>query len=306
MKNEPLILTAFLLVFCSVFTQAETVYFLVADFDPAYRTDSYVLPLTDPNHIAHARDLIASGPGAGQPWVMIQLACGADNINRDHLSSIKHPWNWHITGFNGFTDTLPGGYYGIPSTIHRTCLLTAATQAANGFNSYTVIAELGRNPKTWQGNLNSDGAVNIADMKMMSQYWGSSSCASPSWCSNTDINHDHFVDLADLELFANTWLTAYPGWPTRWYSAWANPRQCHGDADGQGTGIGSNKIWVNAADLNYITTLYGHLPAICGSVYYNPAADFDRDCDIDQDDIDIINAWAYKLGVPADCPTTIY
>jgi hypothetical protein len=256
MKNQQ-IAVVFIWMMCSISVLAQTVYFLAADFDPAYRTDSYVLPLTDPNDIAHARDLIANGPAAGQPWIMIQVACGADNINRNYLSSVKHPWNWHITGFNGFVDTFPPGYYGDPAMIHHACLMTATTQGTNGFSSYTVIAELGQNPKTWQGNLNSDGAVNLADIKILSQYWGSISCTSPSWCSNADINHDHFVNFADLELFADTWLTAYPAWPTRWYSAWANPRQCHGDADGLGSGMGSNKVWVNTADLAiFVTTLY--------------------------------------------------
>jgi hypothetical protein len=56
---------------------------------------------------------------------------------------------------------------------------------------------------------------------------------------------------------------------------WAFQRNCRGDADGLGSGIGANKIWVNSTDLNILaagfnknvatlkTSSYGGVPSIC-------------------------------------------
>ena len=65
----------------SVNLQAETVYFLVAE-QPGYEShlDSYVLPLSDPADIAHARDLIAFGPGIGGTIAVAKIAAGANGI----------------------------------------------------------------------------------------------------------------------------------------------------------------------------------------------------------------------------------
>ena len=51
---------------------AGPVYFIVAEREP-FHHDSYVLPLTEPADIAHARDLIARGP----PLVFAEVVPGA-------------------------------------------------------------------------------------------------------------------------------------------------------------------------------------------------------------------------------------
>jgi hypothetical protein len=101
---------AVLLVVCAAcaWSRAETVYFLVAEL-PGQEThgDSYVLPLSDPAQIVHARDLIARGPFvAGEFIVMADIAAGADGINRDLLAAgdPKPPWSWHVTNVEGFVD----------------------------------------------------------------------------------------------------------------------------------------------------------------------------------------------------------
>jgi hypothetical protein len=300
-----LIAASLLLVVCSISIQADTVYFLVSDFNPADRTDGYVLPLTDPNDIAHARDLIANGPGVGRPLVVAHIACGADNINRNFYSPTLNAWNWHITSFSGFADMTIEILDGNPNFVNRDCLTAGTTMSAIGFWSYTVVAELGQNPKPWMADLNLDALVNMNDWFVLSSYYWYGGCTAPLWCSYTDLNHDGVVNDADVMLLAYAWLSPFTDRPT-WYSAWANPRQCHGDTDGQGTGIGAMKIWVNTTDLSFISTLYGRLPVSCTSLYYSPAADFDRDCDIDQTDVDIITYWGMKTGVPANCPTSAY
>lgn len=124
---------------------AGTVYFEVAE--PAGRElhrDSFVLPLTDAAHIAHARDLVANGPdAAGEPIVFAKIAAGADGINRNLLASDQPAWSWHVTEFDGFGD------FGIelidswPTYVedHLPQWLTE-TGGSIGFWSYTVVREL--------------------------------------------------------------------------------------------------------------------------------------------------------------------
>jgi hypothetical protein len=62
-------------------------YFLVSETVP-WLGDSYLLPLADPEDIAHARALIADPRGAGAPIVVARIARGSsDGItdNRDLL-----------------------------------------------------------------------------------------------------------------------------------------------------------------------------------------------------------------------------
>jgi hypothetical protein len=92
-----------------------------------------------------------------------------------------------------------------------------------------------------------------------------------------------------------------------WFPCWANPRQCHGDADGlmEGTPF-TGFYYVGTNDLLI-------LGAAMGTVFpnpgYNPCADFDRDGDVDLADQAILTVWWQVKdppngpGVPADCAT---
>jgi len=65
MKKLAFVVTVFAL-FIATSASGETVYFLVAEANTPAHGDSYVLPLTEPNDIAHARDLVKYGrPGRG-------------------------------------------------------------------------------------------------------------------------------------------------------------------------------------------------------------------------------------------------
>ena len=58
-------LPTLLLTVYSPAAQSETIRFLVSEFDTPVHGDSYVLPLSDPDDIAHARQVITKGPGIG-------------------------------------------------------------------------------------------------------------------------------------------------------------------------------------------------------------------------------------------------
>ena len=84
---------------------AAPVYFLVSEFpDQVEHGDSFVLPLEDPDDIAHARELVRRGRAAGSYLVAADIVAGADSINRDILAPGKPTWSWHISNFDQFAD----------------------------------------------------------------------------------------------------------------------------------------------------------------------------------------------------------
>ena len=82
--------------------QTPTAYFLVANPDLMLigLSDSYVLPLSDPDDIAMAR-LLVSG---GFRIVSATVTVGSDGINRDMLAPGSPEWSWHVTQFHGFVE----------------------------------------------------------------------------------------------------------------------------------------------------------------------------------------------------------
>lgn len=133
-----------------------TVYFVVAERPGvAERGDSYVLPLSEEDDIAHARDLIARGPdGAGASIVFAEISAGADGINRDVLAPGEPVWNWYVSRFEGFNDfgieLIDGNPTlvedDVPGWIINTRRTETDTVGHIGFWSYTVVSELAHAP----------------------------------------------------------------------------------------------------------------------------------------------------------------
>ena len=128
------------------------VYFVVAEREPFHR-DSYVLPLTEPADIAHARDLIARGPEAvGAPIVFAEVRAGADGINRNVVAPGRPLWNWHVSRFEGFGDFGIELVDGWPTYVGQDVAGWIANTSRDqgnpdapghiGFWTYTVVAEL--------------------------------------------------------------------------------------------------------------------------------------------------------------------
>jgi hypothetical protein len=119
-------------------------YFLVSETVP-WLGDSYLLPLADPEDIAHARALIADPRGAGAPIVVARIARGSsDGItdNRDLLRGGQR-WSWHVSEFLGFADAtieiLDGSPRGVEAHLDEWLLMT---NSQIGFWGYTVTREL--------------------------------------------------------------------------------------------------------------------------------------------------------------------
>jgi hypothetical protein len=107
MVRGSLVVLAAVVVFMAASTAslAAPVYFLVSRLpDQIEHGDSFVLPLEDPEDIAHARQLVRRGRDAGNYLVAADIVAGADNINRDILAPGKPAWSWHISNFDQFAD----------------------------------------------------------------------------------------------------------------------------------------------------------------------------------------------------------
>ena len=128
---------------------AATSYFLVAE-RPGQRVhgDSFVLPLTEDDDIAHARDLISLGPDqAGASIAFAKIAAGSDGINRDLLAANQPEWSWHVTQFEGFGDVGIELVDGTPTMVEQDVQgWLQNTNSSIGFWNYTVVRELPNYP----------------------------------------------------------------------------------------------------------------------------------------------------------------
>ena len=86
------------------------------------------------------------------------------------------------------------------------------------------------------------------------------------------------------------------------FSIWDCPYQCHGDADCQPETLLEYRVYMT--DLSMIMAVYnaGEWPAVYSqSLNYNPAVDFDRNFKVNDADIEILEEYFEKTGVPGDC-----
>src|SRR5262245_7366127 len=124
------------------------IYFVVAESGTPVHGDSYILPLENPDQIAHARDLIVRGPGVGSPIAVARIAMGSDGINRDFLAPGEPLWSWHVTQFEGFADATIELIDGWPTFVEQDVDgWIANTNGFIGFWHYTVVAELSTIPE---------------------------------------------------------------------------------------------------------------------------------------------------------------
>jgi hypothetical protein len=126
-------------------TRGGLVYFQVAELPGHVGHDgSFILPLSNPIDIAHARDLISLGPEeAGETIAFADIAAGSDGINRDLLADDQRLWSWHVTQFDGFGDSGIELLDGWPSFVEQDVpTWIKNTGGKIGFWNYTVVSEL--------------------------------------------------------------------------------------------------------------------------------------------------------------------
>jgi hypothetical protein len=129
-------------------------YFLVAE--PPGRgvhCDSYVLPVTRPDDIEHARALIHLGPEVTERAIAVaHIQLGADGINRDLFTVERAPWSWHVTELVSFGDyaiELLDGWPGLVEMDPAAWMRNTPPDGESpdihgsiGFWGYTVVEEL--------------------------------------------------------------------------------------------------------------------------------------------------------------------
>ena len=127
----------------------ETKYFLVTELANAVvHRDSFVVGLTNPVLIAHARALITQGLAAGSPIVFADISVGGDGINRDLLKADAPAWSWHVTQVTGFGDLGIELLDGWPTFVEKDVQGWIKNTGGHiGFWNYTVTAELPFRPR---------------------------------------------------------------------------------------------------------------------------------------------------------------
>lgn len=213
--------------------RAETVYFVVAEIAP-HHNDSYVLPLSKPDDIAHARKLIELGPGIeGGHIAVAAIDADSDGVNRNTLAPDQPLWSWHVSEFYGFAEMTIELCDGWPGLVEDNLDYWVNTVGQVCFWSYTVVEEItpdcnhngyldaddiaaGRSldcdasgvPDECEcpGDLDGDGVRNLSDFVQFAGAYGSQS-GDPNYTPRADLNCDGFVDLADFVLFAGNYLS---------------------------------------------------------------------------------------------------
>jgi hypothetical protein len=123
--------------------RAETVWFVMAEVQE-FHGDSFLLPLSDPEHIAQARARLAQGAASGVGSIAsARIAAGADGLNRDVRAPGAPLWSWHVTAFDGFADATIELCDGWPTFVERDPVaFIRNTGGAICFWSYQLVAEL--------------------------------------------------------------------------------------------------------------------------------------------------------------------
>jgi hypothetical protein len=134
----------------------ETIYFLVGcprDPDWVLIGDTYVVPLSKPDDIDHARYLIWLGKSVfSEPHAALvnaRIGPGKDGINRNYLDPTLREWSWHVVEFNGFYDVSAEILDGSATDVENQPAWYSGEDGRQGlieFWVYTIVRELGPRP----------------------------------------------------------------------------------------------------------------------------------------------------------------
>lgn len=128
---------------CKKSTAAENgvVYFLVSEIT-RFHGDSFILPLSDPDHIAAAEKIANNINSTTSRIVSARIAKGSGDgkyRNKDLLSAGKRVWSWHVVEFFAFVDVTAEIYDSWPTYVENNLALwLQQNNGIIGFWSYTV------------------------------------------------------------------------------------------------------------------------------------------------------------------------
>lgn len=180
--------------------QATGVRFVVGEMPGrVVHRDAYVVELSRPADIAHARALIAQGPSIGTPLVVARIAPGGDGINRNYTAATTPApaWSWRVTEFVGFADftieILDGHPGGVEDDV---AWWMRNTNGLVGFWNYTITRELG---PVCIADFDNDNARTVADVFAFLSAWFASD-------PRADIDGDGSRTVADIFAFLPLWF----------------------------------------------------------------------------------------------------
>ncbi len=126
-----------------------TVFFLVSEMT-AEKGDSYILPLTDPAHIATARAIVADRDSEELEKLVVAKVVRSkgneEHLNKDLLRNVT--WSWKISEFEGFygstIEILDGGPQDLQNDMDWWIDNTSddPDYGVIGFWNYTVVREV--------------------------------------------------------------------------------------------------------------------------------------------------------------------
>ncbi len=158
----------------------------------------------------------------------------------------------------------------------RKLIVTAGSSLdLNGLNLYYQEAEIngpidGSPQKIWMLDMNDDGIVADYELATVAEYWLDETCACPDLCGGADLDTNGMVDMFDLAIVLNNWLSTNstkfyeetfdsdPGWTTQGQWEFGVPLgsggEAYGNADPTSGFTGTNVYGINLAGNYSIST----------------------------------------------------
>ena len=128
----------------------EVIYFLMGPISESVAEVSVVIPVSKPEDIEHARDLIINPPRDGKPnryQAVLRIRGGKNGINRDYLDPRLPEWSWHIEEVLGFGDITAEGIQTTPTYLEERFDGSMHDGTSNwAFPSYSIAREIGPYP----------------------------------------------------------------------------------------------------------------------------------------------------------------
>ncbi len=148
-------------------------------------------------------------------------------------------------------------------------------------------------------DINGNFKVDLSDLARIAAQWSQSPCGIDNlYCDLADLDMSTVVDPGDLMIIASEWIhecASEPAGP--WLDGWSCSTQCYGDADCAKQGL----FRVSSNDLVILLAAMG---TSYGDPDYESRGDFNRDLEVNFADMEILQTWYNKMGVPTDCQTS--
>ncbi len=107
----------------------------------------------------------------------------------------------------------------VDGTIRITYLNLAAAGGVAGLSEgyglppFFLESNLSEYVPCWPcGDFDRDYSVDFKDFAMFAMHWLDENCGIPYWCEKTDLDFSSTVDIYDLDIFAENWLTVEDWW----------------------------------------------------------------------------------------------